>query len=47
MPDVYASIETADQAVQERLAEVLEQRAADPAQQTMLDDYASLIGRRP
>jgi ubiquinone/menaquinone biosynthesis C-methylase UbiE len=39
MPDVYASIETADQAVQERLAEVLELRAADPAQQAMLEDY--------
>jgi ubiquinone/menaquinone biosynthesis C-methylase UbiE len=39
MPDVYASIETADEAVQERLAEVLELRAAEPAQQAMLEDY--------
>ncbi len=39
MPDVYASIETADEAVQERLAEVLELRAADTAQQAMLEDY--------
>jgi ubiquinone/menaquinone biosynthesis C-methylase UbiE len=39
MPDVYASIETADEAVQERLAEVLELRAADVAQQAMLEDY--------
>ena len=39
MPDVYASIETADDAVQERLAEVLELRAADAAQQAMLEDY--------
>jgi ubiquinone/menaquinone biosynthesis C-methylase UbiE len=39
MPDVYASIETADEAVQERLAEVLELRAADAAQQAMLEDY--------
>jgi ubiquinone/menaquinone biosynthesis C-methylase UbiE len=39
MPDVYASIETADEGVQERLAEVLELRAADAAQQAMLEDY--------
>jgi hypothetical protein len=39
MPDVYASIETADDAVQERLAEVLELRAADAAEQAMLEDY--------
>jgi ubiquinone/menaquinone biosynthesis C-methylase UbiE len=39
MPDVYASIETADEAVLERLVEVLELRAAEPAQQAMLADY--------
>jgi ubiquinone/menaquinone biosynthesis C-methylase UbiE len=39
MPDVYASIETADEAVQERLADVLELRAADAAQHAMLEDY--------
>ncbi|HEX6697668.1 MAG TPA: hypothetical protein VF080_12750 [Solirubrobacteraceae bacterium] len=39
MPDVYASIESADEALQERLAEVLELRAADAAQQAMLEDY--------
>jgi ubiquinone/menaquinone biosynthesis C-methylase UbiE len=39
MPDVYASIESADEAVQERLAEVLELRAADAGQQSMLDEY--------
>jgi ubiquinone/menaquinone biosynthesis C-methylase UbiE len=39
MPDVYASIETADDAVLERLVEVLELRAAEPAQQAMLEDY--------
>jgi ubiquinone/menaquinone biosynthesis C-methylase UbiE len=39
MPDVYASIESAEEAVQERLAEVLELRAADAAQQAMLEDY--------
>jgi hypothetical protein len=49
MPDVYASIESADEAIQERLAEVLELRAADAVQQAMLGHiaYASLIGRRP
>jgi len=39
MPDVYASIESADEGVQQRLAEVLELRAADAAQQAMLEDY--------
>ena len=39
MPDVYASIENADEAVQERLADVLELRAADAGQQAMLEDY--------
>jgi ubiquinone/menaquinone biosynthesis C-methylase UbiE len=39
MPDVYATIETADEAVQERLADVLEMRAADPQQRGMLGTY--------
>jgi ubiquinone/menaquinone biosynthesis C-methylase UbiE len=39
MPDVYVSIETADEAVLERLVEVLELRAGEPAQQAMLEDY--------
>jgi hypothetical protein len=39
MPDVYATIATADEAVQERLAEVLELRAADPQQRAMLETY--------
>ena len=39
MPDVYVSIATADEAVLERLVEVLELRAAEPAQQAMLEDY--------
>jgi len=39
MPDVYASIENADEAVQERLADVLELRAADAGQRAMLEDY--------
>jgi ubiquinone/menaquinone biosynthesis C-methylase UbiE len=39
MPDVYAEIEEADEAVQERLAEILELRAADAQQRAMRDDY--------
>jgi ubiquinone/menaquinone biosynthesis C-methylase UbiE len=39
MPDVYATIGQADEAVQERLADVLELRAADLQQRAMLDDY--------
>jgi SAM-dependent methyltransferase len=42
MPDVYATITTADQALQQRLADVLEVRGADPQQHAMrrafLDD---------
>jgi ubiquinone/menaquinone biosynthesis C-methylase UbiE len=39
MTDVYATIEKADEAVQGRLAEVLELRAADLQQRAMLEDY--------
>lgn len=39
MADVYAAIADADAAVQERLAEVLERRAADHQQQEMLRAY--------
>lgn len=39
MSDVYATIETADEAVQERLADVLELRGADLQQRAMLEDY--------
>ncbi len=39
MPDVYATIEQADEAVQRQIADVLELRAADPQQQAMLADY--------
>jgi ubiquinone/menaquinone biosynthesis C-methylase UbiE len=46
MPDVYASIETADAAVLERLVEVLELRAAEPAQQAMLEDYLAELPLR-
>jgi ubiquinone/menaquinone biosynthesis C-methylase UbiE len=41
MPDVYATIAEADIAVQERLAEVLEMRAADPQQRAMLESYTA------
>jgi SAM-dependent methyltransferase len=41
MPDVYATIADAEPAVQERLAEVLELRAADPQQHAMLLDYTA------
>ena len=46
MPDVYASIDSADEAVQERLAAVLELRAADAAQQAMLEDYLADLALR-
>jgi ubiquinone/menaquinone biosynthesis C-methylase UbiE len=39
MPDVYATIEHAGESVQERLADVLELRAADLQQRAMLEDY--------
>lgn len=41
MADVYATITTADEAVQARLAEVLELRAADPDQHAMLEQYTA------
>ncbi len=41
MPDVYATITDVDVAVQERLADILELRAADPQQRSMLDSYLS------
>jgi ubiquinone/menaquinone biosynthesis C-methylase UbiE len=43
MPDPYASIAEADQALQMRLADVLELRAADPQQCEMLRAYLSEI----
>jgi ubiquinone/menaquinone biosynthesis C-methylase UbiE len=39
MADIYATIDQADLAVQERLADVLELRAADLQQRAMLDTY--------
>ncbi len=41
MPDLYATITEVEPAVQERLAGVLELRAADPQQQAMLRAYVS------
>ena len=43
MADVYATIGQADPAIQERLAGILEMRAADPQQRAMLDSYLSEI----
>jgi SAM-dependent methyltransferase len=43
MSDVYANIADADLATQERLAGILELRAADPQQRAMLDSYLSEI----
>lgn len=39
MPDPYADIGRTDEALQERLAEILELRAADARQREMLHDY--------
>ena len=41
MPDPYASIAQTDEALQARLADVLELRAADPQQRAMIDAYLS------
>src|SRR5262245_57939407 len=43
MPDPYATIATADPALQQRLADVLELRASDSQQQAMLRTYLSEI----
>lgn len=43
MPDVYATIAEADESMQERLAGVLELRAADTQQRAMLDTYLAEI----
>ena len=47
MADVYATIAEADVAVQEQLSEVLELRAADPAQRAMSEDYLARIDLAP
>lgn len=43
MPDVYATIAEADAELQERLATVLELRAADPQQREMLEEYTAKL----
>ena len=47
MPDPYASIASADAALQARLAAVLELRAADPQQRAMLDAYLAEVELPP
>ncbi len=39
MPDVYSNIREVDSAIQERIADILELRAADPQQVEFLDHY--------
>ncbi len=43
MPDLYATISEVDKPIQERLADVLEMRAADDRQKKMLGSYLSEI----
>lgn len=43
MPDVYATIAEADADMVQRLAEVLEIRAAEPQQRAMLEDYTGRL----
>lgn len=47
MADLYATIKEVDPGVQERLADVLEMRAADARQQQMLESYLSEIDFPP
>jgi arsenite methyltransferase len=47
VPDVYAAIADVDAVTQERLADILELRAADRQQQAMLESYLSEIEFRP
>ncbi len=47
MPDLYATISEVDPSVQERLAVVLEMRAADARQLEMLESYLSEINFPP
>lgn len=46
MADAYATIEQADEALQRRLADVLELRAADAQQRAMLADYLDDLALR-
>jgi ubiquinone/menaquinone biosynthesis C-methylase UbiE len=43
LPDVYATIADVDADMQERLADILELRAADPQQRAMLESYLAEI----
>ena len=43
MPDVWTSVRELDQATQERLADVLEKRGADPQQQAMRRDFLQKV----
>ena len=43
MPDVYSMIAEVDQATQERLADILELRAADPQQRAIVESYLSRV----
>jgi SAM-dependent methyltransferase len=43
MPDVYATITEAERSVQERLADVMEQRAGDPSYQAMVRSYLAEV----
>ena len=47
MADVYANITEADRVVQERLADVIEQRAGEPAYRELVEDYLSTIDFKP
>lgn len=47
MPDLYATISDVEPEIQERLADVLEMRAADPRQREMLHAYLSEIDFPP
>ena len=47
MPDLYATIAEVEVATQERLADILELRAADPQQRAMLDAYLSDVEFAP
>jgi ubiquinone/menaquinone biosynthesis C-methylase UbiE len=43
MADPYAAISDVDRAIQERLADILELRAADPQQRAMLESYLTEV----
>jgi ubiquinone/menaquinone biosynthesis C-methylase UbiE len=47
VPDVYATIADVDEVTQQRLAGILELRAADPQQRAMVDAYLSRVEFAP